>query len=137
MLMPLMDVDRLGTTTLVRFNQEVLDWDAAKVAGDELVRLVRQTRPRRLRLDLGNVKLLTAAMLGRFLDVQRAVVETGGEMTLCNVGFPLYQLFEVTGLAGRLDIQTEFLHVGTEETIVIEDGLSAAWPESRTSFLSS
>jgi anti-anti-sigma factor len=126
MMLPLMDVYCQGTTTVVRFNRAVLDWEAAKVVGDELARLVDQTRPQRLRLDLGSVRLLTAAMLGRFLEVEQAVRDRGGELTLCNVGFPLYHLFEVTRLAERLDVQPARLHVGTGEESGEREGPSLA-----------
>jgi len=119
---PLVEVDRLEKTILVRFNREVLDWDAAKLIGLELDQLVRATRPSRLRLNLGNVTLLTAAMLGRFLELDRTLRIAGGKLEIRGVRLPIYEVFRATHLTRLLDVRPALVQLRAEEQTCEEEG---------------
>jgi anti-anti-sigma factor len=65
-------------------------------------------KPRRaLMLDLGAVKVPTAAGLGQLVALDRRVRGSGGRLVLCNVGEKAYQVFEATRLTEYLDVRRE------------------------------
>jgi anti-anti-sigma factor len=79
---------------------------AARAAESELSLLTRFPCRGRLRLDLRGVELMSAAVLGRMVALHRAVRAAGGALVLENVGPPLGEVFEATGLARVLDVRT-------------------------------
>jgi anti-anti-sigma factor len=58
-----------------------------------------------LRLDLSRVEYLTAATLTALLALGRGVRAARGRLTLENAGPLVYELFEVAGLTGLLNVR--------------------------------
>ena len=102
---PCLTVDTADGGVLVSFTgSELRDADVAPLAA-ELVRLLRESGERSLRLSLGGVEFSTAAGLAGVLSLHKAVRAAGGKLTLCDVTAGLYELLALTRLTEVLDVQ--------------------------------
>src|SRR3954454_22752163 len=94
----LLEVEKRGKAIAVRFTRGVLDAETARFACGQLSRLVCESVRPRLRLDLGNVGLLSAAAAGSLVALHRELTGVGGKLTLRNVRPAIDEIFQVTRL---------------------------------------
>jgi anti-sigma B factor antagonist len=85
-----------GCDGLNEFNSESV--------GQELYRLAGGPGCARLLLDLGAVRYLTSAALGKLVGLNRRVRSAGGRLALCNVGPVVREALAVTCLDRLLEI---------------------------------
>jgi anti-anti-sigma factor len=78
---------------------------APEVVDGAAVRALCRLRRHRLHLDFRDVQLVTASGLGQLVALHRALQARGGRLTLSRLSAPLREVFEVTRLAGVLDIR--------------------------------
>jgi anti-anti-sigma factor len=78
--------------------------DAALTA-EAVDRLPRVPPGHRLLLDLGAVRLPSAAGLGRLVTLNQELNSQGGRLMLWNVPAPVYEVLQVTRLTEVLDVR--------------------------------
>src|SRR5947209_3839548 len=88
----------------VRSTARGLDGADGEALGDGLLGLPAGIGPRRVELDFGGVRFLTAAGLGKLVALHRRLRDLGGRLTLCNVSGPVEEVLQLTRL-------TELLHI--------------------------
>jgi anti-anti-sigma regulatory factor len=87
--------------TVLRLTDEVMD--AACLAG--ALSLLEERGAHSLRLDLGAIRLPTAAGLGGLVTLNRELRARGGRLVLINVPADTCEVLEVTHLAQLLDVR--------------------------------
>jgi anti-anti-sigma factor len=87
--------------TVLTLTDEVLNEESLRAA----FRALDHPGVRALRLDLGAVRLPTAEGLGVLVTLNRELRGRGVELVLTNVAPDPYEVFEVTGLVGVLDVR--------------------------------
>lgn len=115
------DPDTPGGAGTVRLIRGVLDTQASQAAGEELFRLAAASERRELRVDLGNVSFLGAAMLGRFVAVHVEMRGTGRRLALHNVPPLACEIFQAARLTELLGVQP----ARTKTVMVVEDDPTA------------
>lgn len=102
-----LDVNHIDGGIVVRFSRcPSLDAAAIGEVSGQLARLVDGQRPRLLLLDFADVRYLSAAALGTFLDINKKLGGMAGRLVLTNLSAQLYELFEITRLHTVLDVRT-------------------------------
>jgi stage II sporulation protein AA (anti-sigma F factor antagonist) len=92
-------IERRGPVTIVRFTgRALLDEDAIRAIGDELIRLIDKFGNKHLVLDFGEVRNLSSYMLATLVKVHRRVQEVGGKLVLCDIDPELTKVFKLTNL---------------------------------------
>jgi anti-anti-sigma factor len=102
---PLLEIEPLGEDTRARLACRALDWETSRVVSGELTGLVRRVGRHNLRLDLGDVRFLTAAGLGTLVAARNELRARGGRLILSNVGPLPHEVFRVAQLDRLLDIR--------------------------------
>jgi anti-anti-sigma factor len=98
-----LQVAAAGDAAVVSVGAESLCESHVSTTGEELLRLAGE-RPR-LRLDFSEVDYLNSRAVAKLVSVYRRAKGGGGSLTLENVGAPVYEILEITGLTGLLDVQ--------------------------------
>ena len=86
---------------------DTLNETTAPAVKEQLMSLVKELGPAKVRLSLKNVRFLTSDGLGMLVAIHSKVRNAGGNLTLCEVNDTIFELFEVTQLVRVLDIQRE------------------------------
>jgi anti-anti-sigma factor len=81
-----------------------LDAPRAHALSDYLLALAARLGGGRLEVDLGGVRELCSSCLGRLIALDRRLRAAGGHLSLVGVTPEVCEVFEVTHLAGVLDI---------------------------------
>src|SRR5262249_53090615 len=97
------EVEKHGTDTVVRFTSSSLDTATATFIGGQLPHILGES-DLKMRLDLTNVNFMTAGAMGELVGLHRRMRKQGGELTVCNVHQPIYEIFRVVRLTELLDI---------------------------------
>src|SRR5262245_21878915 len=92
--------------------------EAALAVGRQLCALAEAPRSRRFVLDLGEVRCMSSAMLGKVIGFDKRVKQRGGELTLCSLRPGLVTQFERM----RLD---RLFHIRPTEEEALGDGAFA------------
>lgn len=90
------------------------DRDAANEAGRELAQFAQQRKPQRLLVNFRNNSRLSSLLVGKLLQLVRAVQAGGGRVECCNLSEDFQQ---VLGMLGR---SLPFDYAGRTEAEVIE-----------------
>src|SRR5262245_50957532 len=94
-----LEVEDIGDVTVVNFtDKKILDEQNISVIGEQLFSLVDDLGRRKILLNFGNVEYLSSAALGKFITLNKKVIQTGGRLILCNIDPQIYEVFEVTKL---------------------------------------
>jgi anti-anti-sigma factor len=91
--------------TLVKLTQRDLDQDTVAVLVDELFELVRESGRSNLYLDLGGIRLMASAVLGKMLSLDTKLRKHGGRLILVNIDPFIFQMFHAARLTEILDIR--------------------------------
>ncbi len=84
-----------------RISPGVLDTLTALTAGDYLARVIQDTGGGPMQVDFSGVSFISAAMLGRLVELRRL----GGEFSLTGVRPLVLDVFQLTGLTRVLDVR--------------------------------
>ncbi len=91
--------------TAARLAVNGLDEANAQAVGDELARLAETVGTAELRLDLCDLDYLSSVGLGKLLVVHKRLRADDRRLSLHNVRPVAYEVFEVSRLAGLLDVR--------------------------------
>jgi anti-anti-sigma factor len=91
--------------TLVKLMQRDLDQETIAVLVDELFELVQESGRPNLSLDLGGIRLMASAVLGKVLSLDTKLRQHGGQLILVNVDPLIFQMFHAARLTEILDIR--------------------------------
>ena len=97
-----LEVEDIGDVTVVNFIDEKIDEQNIQAIGEQLFGLVDELGRRKILLNLGNVKDLSSAALGKFLSLHKKLNSLGGRLILCNIDPQIYELFDITELKQTL-----------------------------------
>lgn len=105
---PWLEIMELGDTTIVRFTQpRIITESDIKPLGDVLLGLVDDPSCRKLVVSLAGVELMSSAMVGKLIALQRKIKAAGGRMLLCSATTALDRVFEVGGLRRVFDLRQD------------------------------
>ena len=100
-----LEVERVGDVAVARFmRHRILEDDAVRAAGEELLGLSDDDSCRKLLLNFGNVESLTTAFFGKLLALHRRVEAAGGRLALCAVGPFLREIFGILKLPAAVTV---------------------------------
>jgi anti-anti-sigma factor len=91
--------------TLVKLTQRDLDQETVTVLVDELFELVQESGRPNLYLDLGGIRLMASAVLGKVLSLDTKLRGHGGRLILVNIDPFIFQMFQAARLTEVLDIR--------------------------------
>lgn len=95
----LLEVKEFGDITTVRFmDKNIRDEQDIQMIGKQLFSLIDELGQRKILLNLCNVEYFSAAMLGKFITLNRKVKGAGGELIFCNVDPVAHEAFASTKL---------------------------------------
>jgi anti-sigma B factor antagonist len=101
---PLLETENGDNALVVKLIHKNLDESNAQAVAEQLFGMIDGLGQRQLRVDLGEVQLLTSTGLGKLVALHRRVKAAGSELTLHNVNELVYEVFEVTRLNTILNI---------------------------------
>ena len=87
-----------GVTVVEFADRKILDELAISEIQEELSRLVGEMEDVKLLLNFKNVEHLSSAALGTLITLNKQVADRGGEMKLCDIAPPIYEVFKITRL---------------------------------------
>jgi anti-anti-sigma factor len=90
---------------LVKVTPRDLDESTAMLLFDDLRELVQERGRANLYLDFGAVHLLSSAVLGRIILLDRKLRDAGGRLSLFNLNPPLRELLVFSRLTDILDVR--------------------------------
>jgi anti-sigma B factor antagonist len=103
-----LDVKDVGDVTVVNFiDKKILDEQNIQIIGEQLFNLVEELSRHKLLLNFSNVDSLSSAALGKLISLDRKIKSAGGKLILCNIAPNIHEIFEITKLDTRFNIQKE------------------------------
>jgi anti-sigma B factor antagonist len=95
----------IGQVTMVELvDAEILDEGTINEITTALMDLVEQNPPIQLLLSFHRVEHLSSSALGTLIRLNKRIEEQGGDLKLCRIKRPLYEIFEITNLVKLFDI---------------------------------
>ena len=92
-------VERRGLVSVVSFNgRAILEENAIRAIGDEIVRMAEKFGSKQLILDFSDVRNLSSYMLATLVSVHKKLAAIGGRMVLCGIDSELMKIIELTSL---------------------------------------
>jgi anti-sigma B factor antagonist len=96
------------STTAVRLLDNVLvAADIVRELGDELCRLAEQAGHRKIILDCSEVDYISSAALNKLIIFLKKVTASGGRLTLCGLTPTVSEVFAVTRLNQKFNIESD------------------------------
>jgi anti-anti-sigma factor len=110
----LFDAQRVGGALVVRLiGPSILKETELEQISQQFGELIARGE-RRVALDMGALTAMTSGLLTRLLTFQSSLKATGGRLALFGVPPPIYEIFQITHLAGRFHIYpAEFEALGS------------------------
>ena len=96
------DVD--GATVVSFVDRKILDETNIQEIGKELFDLVDEEGSRNLVLNFENVEYLSSAALGKLITLNKKVKTVDGQLKLCAIKPPIFEVFVITKLNKLFDI---------------------------------
>ena len=90
--------DEDGVTAVRFFDRHIMDDRIVREVGDQIMAALPPSGPVRVILDFGNVSMISSAMIGRLVVLQRRADATGGLLRLCEVGTGVRDVLRTTNL---------------------------------------
>ena len=91
---PLLQVVNGNGVAVIHFPRTDMSEEAALAVGRQLCALAEAPRSRRFILDLGDVRCMSSAMLGKLIGFDKRVKQGGGDLALCSLRPDLVAQFE-------------------------------------------
>ena len=102
----LLEVKDVGDVAVVSFTDtKILDEFIIRALGEQLFGLVTQLGRKKILLNFSNVEFLSCLAIGQFLALNRLVKDIGGQLIMCGLDPQIYEVFDITKLNKRFDIQ--------------------------------
>lgn len=96
--------DENGVPALRLLDRQIMDDRVVREVGDQIMAALPPSGPVRVILDFGNVAIISSAMIGRLVLLQRRADATGGMLRLCEVGTGVRDVLRTTNLDRILKI---------------------------------
>jgi anti-sigma B factor antagonist len=109
-----------GVTVVEFTDAKVIDQRNINQIGAELMHMVDQAGVRKMLIDLDNVRYLSSAVLGKLISLHKTLRSNGGQLKLCSIAPPIYEVFEIT----RLDKVFEIYRDESEALQAFRPGMS-------------
>jgi anti-sigma B factor antagonist len=94
-----------GDVRVVHFaDTKVIDQRNINQIGAELMEMVETGGVLKMLINMSNVRYLSSAVLGKLISLHKALRTRTGILKLCNVGDPIYEVFEITRLNQVFDM---------------------------------
>jgi len=93
-----------GVTVVHFTDAKVIDQRNINQIGSELMKMVESAGVRRMLINMGNVRYLSSAVLGKLISLHKALKQAKGEMKLCAIAPAIFEVFEITRLDKVFDI---------------------------------
>ncbi len=93
-----------GVATVRFLDRQIMDDRVVREVGDQIMAALPPSGPVRVILDFGNVAMISSAMIGRLVLLQRRADATGGLLRLCELGPPVSDVLGTTNLDRVLKI---------------------------------
>jgi anti-anti-sigma factor len=104
-LHPWIEIDRRGTTAVVRFTRKnILEETTIRITQEDLFRLVDDDHCRVLLVSFEGVENCSSYILGTLIRLQKRLRQVGGQLALCGLNPRLRQVFEETQLDQVFDL---------------------------------
>src|SRR4051794_39471773 len=92
-------VDDEDGVPVVRFlDRQLMDDRVVREVGDQITASLPRTGPVALILDFANVTMMSSAMIGRLVLLQRRADSSGGRLRLCEMGTAVRDALRTTNL---------------------------------------
>jgi len=93
------DLDEVDGVRIVKFrDRQVFDDRTVREVADQLFAATPSTGPIRMILDFSAVDLVSSALLGKLILLQRRVDATGGKLRLCEMSSVVRSVFKTSNL---------------------------------------
>ncbi|MCD6303808.1 MAG: STAS domain-containing protein [Planctomycetes bacterium] len=103
--LPRLNVTQEGPVTVVEFtDRKILDEISISRIGERLQGLVAKTDEPRLVLDFSTVGHMSSSALGMLITLHKHIREKKGQLRLCGIQPPIYEVFVITRLNEIFDI---------------------------------
>jgi anti-anti-sigma factor len=100
-----LSVEQVGDITVVRFTQQdIIDEEASRAVGDQLLEMVEQHERRCLVINLANVQRITSIVVGKLIGINKRMQKLGGRLALCNINPVIRQIFDTLRLTRLFNI---------------------------------
>src|SRR5262249_17816798 len=100
---PWFTAERVGPAVVVRFTRgHFLDDELIRAVGEQLLRLVDETGPPKLVLNLAGVQRLESTMLAKLVTLHIKIDAANGRLALCGLSPDLYEVFRTLWLTRSL-----------------------------------
>jgi anti-anti-sigma factor len=96
-----------GALAIYFTDRMILDDERIQLIGQQLIRLIKESRQRKLLLDLGRVRAMSSAMIDRLVAFSGEVRAARGRLVLCNIHPSIYPVFQQLKQARTLDIRQD------------------------------
>jgi len=91
--------------TIVNFaDTRVIDQRVISQIGAELMNMVEQGGVRKMLINMGDVRQVSSAVLGKLISLNNALAPEKGVLKLCNIAPSVYEVFEITRLNTVMNI---------------------------------
>ena len=99
------EVQQVASAAVVRFvDRKILDETNIQEIGQELFDLVDEEGARNLVLNFESVEYLSSAALGKLITLNKKVKQADGQLKLCAIKPPIFEVFVITKLNKLFDI---------------------------------
>lgn len=99
-----LDVSERFGVTIVKLNSRRVDPHNFEQVMEELFALIDEERPRKMLLNLSEVRYLYSTAIARLAELDRRIREAAGVLHLCGVQQVVREVFDVTHLVRRFEI---------------------------------
>ncbi|MDB5352735.1 MAG: hypothetical protein JWN86_3982 [Planctomycetota bacterium] len=96
--------DEDGVPVIRIYDRQIMDDRIVREVGDQIMAALPPSGPVRLILDFANVTMISSAMIGRLVVLQRRADATGGLLRLCEIGSAVRDVLRTTNLDRVLKI---------------------------------
>ena len=93
-----------GVTVVNFADTKVIDQRVISQIGAELMNMVKQGGVRKLLINMGHVRQVSSAVLGKLISLNNALEQEKGALKLCDIAPSVYEVFEITRLNTVMDI---------------------------------
>jgi anti-anti-sigma factor len=104
--LPRMHVRRIERTALIRFEDAefLFDEEVIQSLGEQIDRLIKDERHSHLIVNLGGVRYLSSAMLGKLTWLANQIEPARGQISLCGLDPLLRDMLRIIHLDGVFDV---------------------------------
>ncbi|MFW6158396.1 MAG: STAS domain-containing protein [Planctomycetota bacterium] len=87
-----------GVTVVHFADTKVIDQRNINQIGAELDEMVDDGGVRKMLINMENVRYLSSAVLGKLISLHKKLLTNSGQLRLCSIAAPIFEVFEITRL---------------------------------------